>query len=153
MTIIRIRGLNKSFGNHMILKDITFDINQGDRIGLVGRNGAGKSTLAELIFGRQTPDEGIIETIQRNIRIGYLLQSTEYTVNDFQTILQDQTDQGFLAITGRLGLKKLNKWKGERSHHLSGGEKLKLSIAKVWSTKPDLLILDEPFSRSAMVDQ
>jgi macrolide transport system ATP-binding/permease protein len=63
MTIIRIRGLNKSFGNHMILKDITFDINQGDRIGLVGRNGAGKSTLAELIFGRQTPDEGIIETI------------------------------------------------------------------------------------------
>jgi macrolide transport system ATP-binding/permease protein len=144
MTIIIIRNLQKSFGDQLILKDITFDIKQGDRIGLVGRNGAGKSTLADLIFGRQSPDTGIIESMQRNIKIGYLLQSTEYTANDFQTMMQDQTDQGFLAITGRLGLKKLNKWEGERSHHLSGGEKLKLSIAKVWSTKPDLLILDEP---------
>lgn len=50
----------------------------------------------------------------------------------------------FLEKASELGLKKVHSWEKERMDHLSGGEKLKISLAEVWSTNPDILILDEP---------
>ncbi|MCA1029496.1 ABC-F type ribosomal protection protein [Bacillus timonensis] len=144
MTMMRIRGIQKSFAERTILQKVEFDIVEGDRIGLVGNNGAGKTTLANLIYGKETAGRGSIEYCKKSLRIGYLLQSTEYTVNDFLTVIDVNNEDSLYEKTSLLGLDKVKEWDKDRIENLSGGEKLKLSLAKVWSTQPDVLILDEP---------
>ncbi len=78
MPIVSISQLGKSFGANRIFSGVKFQIEAGDRIGLVGPNGAGKSTLLNILAGCEQPDEGVV-SIARNVRIGYLTQ-----VNDFQ---------------------------------------------------------------------
>ena len=78
MPIVSVSQLGKSFGANRIFSGVKFQIEAGDRIGLVGPNGAGKSTLLNILAGREQPDEGVV-SIARNVRIGYLTQ-----VNDFQ---------------------------------------------------------------------
>jgi ATP-binding cassette subfamily F protein 3 len=78
MPIVSISQLGKSFGANRIFSGVKFQIEAGDRIGLVGPNGAGKSTLLNILASREQPDEGVV-SISRNVRIGYLTQ-----VNDFQ---------------------------------------------------------------------
>ncbi|MBO1514461.1 ribosomal protection-like ABC-F family protein [Metabacillus bambusae] len=138
MFILQARNLKKHFGDKPVLEDLSFDLNKNDRIGLVGANGAGKTTLANLIYGDIEPEQG---TINRNpqMRIGYLLQSVDYTVND-----DKQLSAEFLERASELGLKKVHSWQEERFAHLSGGEKLKIALAQIWATNPDILILDEP---------
>ncbi|WP_425456417.1 ribosomal protection-like ABC-F family protein [Cohnella pontilimi] len=129
-----------------MLKNVNLDIANGERIGLVGVNGAGKSTLANLIYGSMTSDGGTMTRHKRQMKIGYLLQSTSYTVNTFSDILVDGIglDDDFLALTSHLGLQKVKEWDADRIGGLSGGERTKLAIAHIWASKPDLLILDEP---------
>lgn len=148
MTILSCRGVKKAFGDLDVLKDIQFDIVSSERIGLVGMNGAGKTTLANLIFGNIEPDEGTLIHHRQGMKIGYLLQSTSYTVNTFYSMVAtgDEPTSGdhFLELTSHLGLKKVQEWDSERLSGLSGGEKTKLAIAHIWASKPDVLILDEP---------
>lgn len=144
MTILmKIRGLEKSFGEQTILKNIDFDISNHERIGLVGCNGAGKTTLANILSGHAEADKGTVQT-DRTLKIGYLLQSIEYSVHDFNSILTGDEGGKLYQLTSSLGLSKVQSWNSERLSHLSGGEKLKLALAHVWKTMPDLLILDEP---------
>jgi macrolide transport system ATP-binding/permease protein len=138
MFILQARNLKKHFGDKPILEDLSFDLNKNDRIGLVGANGAGKTTLANLIYGDIEPEQGTINR-NPNMRIGYLLQSVDYTVND-----DNQLSAEFLEHASELGLKKVQSWQEERFAHLSGGEKLKIALAQIWATNPDILILDEP---------
>ncbi|PZE20645.1 ribosomal protection-like ABC-F family protein [Paenibacillus xerothermodurans] len=146
MTLITCRNLNKSFGEQFVLKNVNLAIGSGERIGLVGVNGAGKSTLANLIYGSMTLDGGTVVRHKRQMKIGYLLQSTSYTVNTFSDILEDGIGlhDEFLTLTSHLGLQKVKDWDVERVEGLSGGERTKLAIAHIWASKPDLLILDEP---------
>lgn len=151
MTLISVRNLKKSFGDHTVLNGINFDIAEGERIGLVGMNGAGKTTLANLLFGGLQPDSGMIRTHRPNLNIGYLLQSTSYTVHTFAGMGTMNGNQGdlsdterFLELTSQLGLAKVRHWGENRFDGLSGGEKTKLAIADIWATKPDVLLLDEP---------
>ncbi len=139
---MRIRDIQKSYGEKLVLDGIDFDIKKGARIGLVGNNGAGKTTIADIIFGKIKADKGTIES-DLELRIGYLLQSTEYDVSDYYQLV-DQHDKEMQKFTSQLGLQKIKEWSEERINHLSGGEKLKLSLSKVWSLDPDILILDEP---------
>ncbi len=69
--------MGKSFGADRIFASVKFQIDAGDRIGLVGPNGAGKSTLLNILAGREEPDEGIL-SIARTVRIGYLTQVTDF---------------------------------------------------------------------------
>jgi ATP-binding cassette subfamily F protein 3 len=77
MPIVSVSHLGKSFGADRIFSGVKFQIEVGDRIGLVGPNGAGKSTLLNILAGREEPDEGVV-SIARNIRIGYLTQVTDF---------------------------------------------------------------------------
>lgn len=130
------------------LKNIHLDIASGDRIGLVGINGAGKTTLANILFGSIQPDEGSVTYHRQQMKVGYLLQSTSYTVNTFYNMISDNDEfsagSEFLELTSHLGLKKVHEWNSERLSGLSGGEKTKLAIAHIWASQPDFLILDEP---------
>ncbi|MCM3706582.1 MULTISPECIES: ribosomal protection-like ABC-F family protein [Cytobacillus] len=141
--VIMARDLQKSFGDKMVFSNVEFDIYQQDRIGLVGLNGTGKTTLANILFCSIQADKGSIERVKEPYRIAYLHQSADYSVSDLHA--PDQSPEGeFFRQASRLGLLKLHEWKTERLDSLSGGERLKLSLAKVWSSKPDMLILDEP---------
>lgn len=142
-TIIKVIGLEKSFHLRKVLDNIQFEIKNGERIGLVGYNGTGKTTLANILFGKITPDKGIIEK-SSDLTIGYLSQSIDYEINDFQQSLAGSTSKGIFQHASELGLHKVSDWEEDRLNHLSGGEKLKLALSMVWATKPDLLILDEP---------
>ncbi len=77
MPIVSVIQVGKSFGAERIFAGVNFQIDEYDRIGLVGLNGAGKSTLLNLLAGREEPDEGTI-AIARNTRIGYLTQTIDF---------------------------------------------------------------------------
>ncbi|QGQ94892.1 ABC transporter ATP-binding protein [Paenibacillus psychroresistens] len=148
MTLINIRGIKKSYGDLAVLENIHFDIRKDERIGLVGMNGAGKTTLANLIFGSLAQDGGAITFHRQQLKIGYLQQSTSYSVNTFCNMIdpEDSTIKAnrFLEFSSHLGLNKVQDWDSQRFSGLSGGEKTKLAIAHIWASKPDMLILDEP---------
>ncbi|MBQ9252833.1 MAG: ABC-F family ATP-binding cassette domain-containing protein [Clostridia bacterium] len=76
MIILSLQGVKKSFGTHEVLKDASFTLQEGERMGLVGVNGSGKSTLMKIIAGQETADEGTV-SIQKGLRLGYLAQQGE----------------------------------------------------------------------------
>lgn len=131
-----------------MLVNVNGDLASGERVGLVGMNGAGKTTLANLIFGTIRPDEGKLTFHKDELRIGYLLQSTSYTVSTLSMMLDPSAEpretELFLRTASHLGLHKVKEWDGARLAGLSGGEKTKLAIAHILSSKPNILLLDEP---------
>src|SRR5512133_403153 len=84
--MVSVQGISVSFGSFDLLTDISFLINEQDRIGLVGKNGAGKSTLLKIISGLQSPTAGIID-MSRDVSIGYLPQQMK--VSDTTTVLNE----------------------------------------------------------------
>jgi macrolide transport system ATP-binding/permease protein len=139
--VLKVKGLQMSFVDRVVLKNIDFDIKQGERIGLVGYNGTGKTTLANILFGKLIPDKGIIEK-PPDCKIGYLTQSIDYELSSLHDALFMENE--LLQHTSQFGLNKVHEWEEQRLNTLSGGEKLKLALSMVWGTNPDLLILDEP---------
>ena len=73
MIVLSAQNVAKSFGINAVLKDVSFTLQQGDRMGLVGVNGCGKSTLMRIIAGLDSPDSGEISLV-RGTRVGYLAQ-------------------------------------------------------------------------------
>ena len=134
---IQVKELQKSFGEREILSGVSFDIRNGEKIGLVGWNGAGKSTLVNILMKRMDPDKGSV-TIP-HVNIGYLPQSTD----NHLAVDAELFEKRLLEQSKKLGFQK-ERWEQENLQHLSGGEKLKLSLAKIWASSPEFLILDEP---------
>ena len=78
MIILALQEVKKSFGTHEVLKSVSFTLQEGERMGLVGVNGSGKSTLMKIIAGQETADSGAVN-MQKGLRIGYLAQQGELT--------------------------------------------------------------------------
>ena len=74
--VAEVKGLSKSFGDCVIVKDLDFTLMRGDRLGLIGRNGAGKSTLIKLLLGKIQPDAGTVK-LGTNIKLAYFDQLRE----------------------------------------------------------------------------
>jgi ATP-binding cassette subfamily F protein 3 len=89
MSVIRINGLHKRFGDRTIFRDASLRIEDEDRLGLVGFNGTGKTTLFRLILGQEKPDEGVVE-VSEGIRLGYFSQfSSLDSERSISSILED----------------------------------------------------------------
>ncbi|MEA2101444.1 MAG: ABC-F family ATP-binding cassette domain-containing protein [Thermodesulfobacteriota bacterium] len=146
--MINVENISKSFGPQSLLDRISFKINPGERIGLVGRNGHGKTTILRLLTGEEAPDEGEI-CIPKHYRIGHLKQHLGFTKNTIieeclESIPGDPLAQQWKAekILSGLGFSQndMDRTPGE----FSGGYQVRLNLAKVLVSKPDLLLLDEP---------
>lgn len=86
MIVLSASNLTKVYGTDVIIKGVDFHVNDGDRIGLVGRNGAGKTTLLNMITGELTPDEGQLY-MPSGLRIGYLKQRDNFNGNN--TVIEE----------------------------------------------------------------
>jgi ATP-binding cassette subfamily F protein 3 len=97
--MVSVQDISVSFGSFDLLNNISFLINDQDRIGLTGKNGAGKSTLLKVISGLQSPSKGIID-MSKEVTIGYLPQ--QMTVNDSTTVMNE-------TLTAFAGLIRLSE--------------------------------------------
>ena len=146
--MIKINQLTKSYFARELFTDVTFQMNAGDRLGLVGRNGHGKSTLFKLILGEEEPDSGQI-TIPRNYRIGHLEQHLHFTqptiLAEAALGLSEEEAHSLYkaeAILFGLGFSQADLEKAPQE--FSGGFQIRINLAKLLLSDPNLLLLDEP---------
>ncbi len=165
--LIRVEGLSKSFGSHLVLKDIDFAVNPGEVVTIIGASGSGKSTLLRCMNLLETPDSGHIwfhgedlaaDRVNINRlreKIGMVFQS--FNLFNNMNVLDNCT---LAPVT----LKKMGKAEAEvearrnleavglsdfinaPSTSLSGGQKQRVAIARALCMKPDLMLFDEPTS-------
>lgn len=158
MLLLTAEKISKSYNEKILLKDVAFGINSGDKIGIIGINGTGKSTLLKMIAGLETPDTGAV-TRSGGVRVGYLPQNPVF--EDGITVLQqvmrgiseqqrETKEYECKAILTKLGIHEFDK----SLNQLSGGQKKCVSLASALATPVEVLILDEPTNHldSEMVD-
>lgn len=138
--LLSVRNIKKFFIEKKVLENISFDIALGEKVGLVGLNGAGKTTLVNIITGNLSYDSGCILWNKKSVNIGYVKQDSSY----IKSIDCVENNTEFLKIASILGLEKVNEYNSDKLNNLSGGERTKVALSKVWSSNPDFLILDEP---------
>ncbi|MBF0364502.1 MAG: ABC-F family ATP-binding cassette domain-containing protein [Oligoflexia bacterium] len=140
--------LAKSFGSNLIFENVNFAINDGERIGLVGRNGHGKTTLFRTLIGEELSDQGKIVT-SKNYSIGYLSQKISISEKSVVEegclgLPEGERDASYKVekVLSGLGFTKEDFAKDPRT--LSGGYQVRLNLAKLLVSDAKLLLLDEP---------
>ena len=148
---ITLDGVGKSFGENVLIRDFTYILLPGGRIGIIGPNGCGKSTLLNIITGMLPPDRGTVET-GTTIQLGYFSQENEYMDDSLKVIdyIRDtaeyiQTSEG-IATASQMCEKFLfiGSMQYTQIAKLSGGEKRRLYLLKILMEAPNILVLDEP---------
>ena len=164
--IIELEKMSLSFGKRLILDNISFSVNEGQVLGLLGPNGVGKSTIFNLITGLIKPDYGTIKIQSKIIneypiylrtkkfKIGYVPQYGGY-FHDL-TLLQNLNAIGEVLLHDKkIRKEKINSLIAKfeldpvidvKASHLSGGQKKRLVIALALLGSPKILLLDEPFA-------
>lgn len=148
---IELKSISKSFNDKELIKDFSYILLPGDRIGIIGPNGCGKSTLLNIITGIFSADSGSVDT-GTTIKTGYFSQENEYMdeslrVIDYikETAEYIQTSEG-TATASQMCEKFLftSSMQYTQIAKLSGGEKRRLYLLKVLMEAPNILVLDEP---------
>ncbi|WP_309080398.1 ABC-F family ATP-binding cassette domain-containing protein [Zhihengliuella sp.] len=146
--LLGAQNLRISFGTRTVLDGLTVGVDDGDRIGMVGRNGDGKSTLMRLLARQQTPDEGQV-THRSGLRVGYLnqLDVLDGDLPVGEAIVGDAADHEWASnprvrdVMG--GLVAEVDWHATVSS-LSGGQRRRVALAKLLIGDHDIIMLDEP---------
>lgn len=152
MTLFSCTGLSKAYFEKVLFDDIAFGIEQGERVGVIGRNGAGKSSLLRIVAGLDEADAGTIAR-NRDVRFEYLTQMPLFDID--QTPL-DAVVEAYDQRHGHLEDWELEvrakRYLGKLGIHdvftnvrtMSGGQRKRVALARALMAEPDLLILDEP---------
>ncbi len=157
--IIEVNNLSFSYhtlsGETTVLKDISFSVNNGEFVSIVGPSGCGKSTLLSLIYGMLPMETGeIIFPLGHRPKMGYMLQRDHLL--DFRTIYENtilgleinkiKTPENLQYVNSLIKEYGLNDFKDKKPRELSGGMKQRVALIRTLALKPDILLLDEPFS-------
>jgi len=146
--MISAENLSKSYARQTLFDDVSFKINPRERVGLVGRNGHGKTTLLRMIVGEETPDAGQI-VIPKGYRMGYVRQHLDFTEDTvlgegMKGLPESQKGQHWKVEKVLAGLGFSQQDMQRSPYEFSGGYQVRLNLAKVLVSEPDLLLLDEP---------
>jgi energy-dependent translational throttle protein EttA len=149
--VLEFEGVTKSFGDRVLIDNLSFKVPAGAIVGIIGPNGAGKSTLFRMIAGKEQPDSGNVK-VGPTVRMAFVDQSRESLEND-KTVWQDVSGGldnivvGKFVMPSRAYIGKFN-FKGNDQQklvgQLSGGERGRLHLAKTLAQGGNVLMLDEP---------
>jgi ATP-binding cassette subfamily F protein uup len=148
--LLNAQALEVRYGAQPLLRDISLNISEGDRLGLIGANGSGKSTLLELLAGLRETDSGAV-ALRKNTRLSYVAQISQFAPGETvrrivrRALERAQVEAGEQdrregEILGRAGFSDFDI----ETQTLSGGWRKRLAIAEALVSKPDILLLDEP---------
>lgn len=148
MILLNATDISKSYTASPLLSNLSYAINEGDKIGLIGVNGTGKSTLLRITAGIEDADSGKI-ILTGGVRIGYLPQAPAYDPE--KTVLEQavsyltreiaaEGEYKCESMLNQLGITDFEK----KMNTLSGGERKRVAIAGIFTNECDILILDEP---------
>ena len=165
-SIIEFKNVSLSYGNRLILDNISFKINEGQIFGMLGPNGVGKSTIFNLITGLINPKNGKIlinghdatkfpiYLRTKKFKVGYVPQYGGYfndlslhdNLKAISEIIISDKNLRFERINYVISKFELDNLKEIKAKHLSGGQKRKLVLALALLSEPKVLLLDEPFA-------
>jgi len=148
---IEFLGVSKSFGDRLLIDNLSFKVPPGAIVGIIGPNGAGKSTLFRMIAGHQKPDQGEVK-IGTTVRMAFVDQTRDDLSND-KTVWEDVSGGldiltvGKFEMASRAYCGRFNFNGGDQQKRvgtLSGGERGRLHLAKTLIAGANTLLLDEP---------
>ncbi len=149
--VVEAVGVRKSFGDKLLMDDLSFRLPRGGIVGIIGANGAGKTTLFKMIMGLEQPDEGELK-IGETVKLAYVDQSRD-ALDDEKSIYEEISEGSEFV---ELGSRTMNaraycstfNFKGSDQQKklgtLSGGERNRVHLAKLIKSAGNLLLLDEP---------
>lgn len=145
--VLSVRSLKMYYSDHILFEDLSFEIKKGERLFVIGKNGCGKSTLLKILTGRETAKGGIFE-FGYNQTVGYydqeqqLLDQNNTVIDEIWSVYSNKTNTEIRSMLASFGFRGEDVFKSVKV--LSGGERARLSIAKMIACGVSLLILDEP---------
>ena len=163
---IAVRDLRKSFGPQKVLNGITFQVDQGETVAIIGRSGGGKSVLLKLLIGLQMPDSGSIRVADEEIikvddkrlndvrrKVGFLFQqaalydslsvadNVDFPLSRHSKMSGRERTERVRSLLSEVGMdKELQKFPSQ----LSGGMQKRVGLARALALDPDILLFDEP---------
>ena len=149
--VIEVEGLNKGFGDELLIEDLSFKLPPGGIVGVIGPNGAGKTTLFKMITGQETPDAGSIRKGE-TVRLGYVDQSRD-ALEPNKTVWEEISGGaeviklGKHEVNSRAYCSSFNFRGGDQQQkvgNLSGGQRNRVHLAKMLKGGGNVLLLDEP---------
>ena len=165
--ILRLEHLEKTFGTHQVLRDISFSVNKGDVISIIGSSGSGKSTMLRCVNLLEEPTGGKIifegkdisgkelNLSQYRTRVGMVFQqfnlfnnmnALENCVCPQLTVLHRKREEAEKIARDYLERVGMSAYCNARPAQLSGGQKQRVAIARTLSMNPDIILFDEPTS-------
>jgi ATP-binding cassette ChvD family protein len=149
--VIDVDGISKSFGDRLLIDNLSFKLPPGGIVGIIGPNGAGKTTLFKMLTGQEQPDSGTI-TVAENVDLGYVDQSRD-SLDPNKTVWEEISGGDDILM---LGKREMNSraytstfnFKGgdqqQKVGNLSGGQRNRVHLAKMLKAGSNVLLLDEP---------
>ncbi|MDY6971660.1 MAG: ABC transporter ATP-binding protein [Thermodesulfobacteriota bacterium] len=160
---IEVKDVRFSYYKTLILEDVSFTLEHGDFLGIIGPNGGGKTTLLKLLLGMLKPDRGVIKILgepphDARHRVGYVPQNIDFNISFPISVME-------IALMGRLHRSRIGRWYSRKDRlkaegvlkrvgmwdyghmpigKLSGGQRQRVFIARALATDPEILFLDEP---------
>jgi ATP-binding cassette ChvD family protein len=149
--VITVEGLNKAYGDRLLIENLSFKLPPGGIVGIIGPNGAGKTTLFRMLTGQEKPDAGKIE-IGDSVQLGYVDQSRD-SLDPEKTVWQEisggnellylgKREMNSRAYTGAFNFKGPDQQ--QKVGTLSGGQRNRVHLAKMLKSGANVLLLDEP---------
>jgi ATP-binding cassette ChvD family protein len=150
-TVIEVKGLNKAYGDRLLIENLSFKLPPGGIVGIIGPNGAGKTTLFRMLTGQEKPDSGQIN-IGESVLMGYVDQSRD-ALDAKKTVWEEisggndvlylgKREMNSRAYTGTFNFKGGDQQ--QKVGTLSGGQRNRVHLAKMLKSGSNVLLLDEP---------